>query len=98
MSWIHIACNNLDKKTDKLLQSSSIKWFYISFPIQLVKLKVLRQKKIKLVMKNIIKSLYFDINEINDKLNESQSIFKNNILPYASDTSSLQYHLAELRD
>ena len=33
----------------------------------------------------ISKSLYYDINELNAELNESQSIFNKNILLYASE-------------
>ena len=47
---------------------------------------------------NIIKSLYYDINELNDKLNESQSIFKNTFSLMHLNISSLQYHLDELSD
>ena len=34
---------------------------------------------------NITKSLYYGINELNDKLNEYQNSFKKNILPYVSE-------------
>ena len=47
---------------------------------------------------NIIKSLYYDINELNDKLNESQSIFKKTFSIMHLNISSLQYHLDELSD
>ena len=47
---------------------------------------------------NVIKSLYYDINELNDKLNESQSIFKKTFSLMHLNISSLQYHLDELSD
>ena len=47
---------------------------------------------------NIIKSLYYDINELNDKLKESQSIFKKTFSLMHLNIASLQYHLDELSD
>ena len=47
---------------------------------------------------NIIKSLYYDINELNDKLNEFQSNFKKTFSLMHLNVSSLQYHLDELSD
>ena len=47
---------------------------------------------------NIIKSLYYDINELNDKLDESQSIFKKTFSLMHLNISSLQYHLDKLSD
>ena len=47
---------------------------------------------------NFIKSLYYDINELNDKLNEFQSIFKKTFSLMHLNISSLQYHLDELSD
>ena len=43
---------------------------------------------------SFIKSLYYDINELNDKLNESQSIFKKTFSLMHLNISSLQYHLS----
>ena len=47
---------------------------------------------------SFIKSLHYDINELNDKLNESQSIFKKKFSFMHLNISSLQYHLDELSD
>ena len=47
---------------------------------------------------NLIKSLYYDMNELNDKLNESQSIFKETFSLMHLNISSLQYHLEDLSD
>ena len=47
---------------------------------------------------NVIKSLNYDINELNDKLNESQSTFKKTFSLIHLNISSLQYHLDELSD
>ena len=44
----------------------------------------------------IIKSLYYDINELNGKLNESQSIFRKTFSLMHLNISSLQYHVDEL--
>ena len=44
------------------------------------------------------KSLYCDINELNDKLKESKSIFKKTFSLMHLNISSLQYHLDELSD
>ena len=44
------------------------------------------------------KSLYCDINELNDKLKESKSIFKKTFSLMHLNISSLQYHLDELWD
>ena len=48
--------------------------------------------------KLIIKSLYYDINELNGKLNESQSIFKKTFSLMQLNISSLQYHLDKRSD
>ena len=45
---------------------------------------------------NIIKSLYYDINELSNKRNESQSILKKTFFLMYLNISSLQYHLDEL--
>ena len=103
--WIHIAGNNLDKKTYKLLQRSSTKWFCtnctkkeLPFTSQtnqelekiysgkhIIPYKVSEIESFAAKINNrvsdendesFIKSLHYDINELNDKLNESQSIFK----------------------
>ena len=103
--WIHIAGNNLDKKTYKLLQRSSTKWFCtnctkkeLPFTSQtnqelekiysgkhIIPYKVSEIESFTAKINNrvsdendesFIKSLHYDINELNDKLNESQSIFK----------------------
>ena len=47
---------------------------------------------------NIIKSLYYDINELNDKLNDSQSIFKKTFSLMHVNISSLKYHMDKLSD
>ena len=47
---------------------------------------------------NVIKSLYYDINELNDKLNESQSVFKKTFSLMHLNIPSQQYHLDELSD
>ena len=52
---------------------------------------------IKLV-KFLVKSLYYDINELNDKLNDSQSIFKKTFSLMHVNISSLKYHLDKLSD
>ena len=125
--WIHIACNNLDKKTYKLLQGSSTKWFCINctekeFPFtsqtnqelekiysgkHVIPYKVSEIESFTAKINNrvrdennegFIKSLYYDINELNDKLNESQSIFKKTFSLMHLNISSLQYHLDELSD
>ena len=125
--WIHIVCNNLDKKTYKLLRGSSTKWFCInctkkeiSFTSQTnQELEKTYSRKHIISYKaseiesftakinnrisdendeNIIKTLYYDINELNDKLNESQSIFKKTFSLMYLKISSLQYHLDELSD
>ena len=44
------------------------------------------------------KSLYCDINELNDKLKESKSIFKKTFSLMHLNISSPQYHLDELWD
>ena len=44
------------------------------------------------------KSLYCDINELNDKLKKSKSIFKKTFSLMHLNISSLQYHLDELWD
>ena len=125
--WIHIACNNLDKKTYKLLQRSSTKWFCtnctkkeLPFTSQtnqeLEKIysgkRIIAYKvsEIEIFMakinnrtsdendENIIKSLYYDINELNDKLNDSQSIFKKTFSLMHVNISSLKYHMDKLSD
>ena len=47
---------------------------------------------------NVIKSLYYDINELNGKLNESQSVFKKTFSLMHLHIPSQQYHLDELSD
>ena len=49
-------------------------------------------------MKFLVKSLYYDINELNDKLNDSQSIFKKTFSLMHVNISSLKYHLDKLSD
>ena len=125
--WIHIACNDLDKKTYKLLQGSSTKWFCINctekeFPFtsqtnqelekiysgkHVIPYKVSEIESFTAKINNrishendehIIKSLYYNINELNGKLNESKSIFKKTFSLMHLNISSLQYHLDELSD
>ena len=125
--WIHIACNNLDKKTYKLLQGSNTKWFCINYtkkeipftsqinqelektysgkhiiPYKASEIESFTAKINNQISdendENIIKYLYYDINELNDKLNESQSIFKKTFSLMHLNISSLQYHLDELSD
>ena len=47
---------------------------------------------------NFIKSLYYVINELIDKLNESQNAFKKTFSLMYLNISFLQYHLDELSD
>ena len=97
---IHIACTKLDKKTYKLLQGFSTKWFCINCTEKRFSLtshtnqeleKMYSEKNItpykvsEIVSftskinnrishdnyENHVNSLYYDINELNDKLNES---------------------------
>ena len=125
--WIHIACNHLDKKTYKLLQGFSTKWFGINctkkeipftsqtnqelektysakhaIPYKASEIESFTAKINNRISdendENIIKSFYYDINELNAKLNESQSISKKTFSLMHLNISSVQYHLDELRD
>ena len=102
---IHIVCNDLDKKTYKLIQGSSTKWFCINCTKKEIPFtSQTNQQELEKIYggkhiipykasenenytakinnqisdendENFIKSLFHDINELNEKLNESQSIF-----------------------
>ena len=125
--WIHISCDNLDKKTYKLLQGFSAKCFCINCTKKEIPFTAQTNQELEKIYsrkhiipykvtdiesftakinngirdendENIIKSLYYDISELNDKLNESQSIFKKTISLMHLNISSLQYHLDELSD